>query len=58
MTADAFATAFMVMGMEKAKEFLVNNGKDMQVFFIYDENGKWKTYSSESLKNSIQEIAK
>ena len=58
MTADAFATAFMVMGMEKAKEFLMNNAKDMQVFFIYDENGKWKTYASETLKTSIQEIAK
>ena len=58
MTADAFATAFMVMGMEKAKEFLLNNGKDMQVFFIYDENGKWKTYASENLKNSIQDVIK
>ena len=57
MTADAYATAFMVMGLEQSKKFLTEN-KDLklEVFFIYDNNGNWKTYSSESLKNHIKEL--
>lgn len=47
MTADAYATSFMVMGLEKAKQFLTAN-KDMglEVFFIYDDNGVFKNYST------------
>lgn len=56
-TADAYATAFMVMGVEKAKKFLDQHKElQLQVFFIYDENGSWKTYSSETLKPSIEEL--
>lgn len=56
MTADAYATAFMVMGMEKAKQFLSENKEpDLEVFFIYDENGAWKTYTSETLKEWVEE---
>jgi len=36
MTADAFATAFMVMGLEKSKEFLEKN-RDIEVYFISDD---------------------
>lgn len=39
MTADAFATAFMVMGLEDSKEFLENR-TDMQAFFIFSAEGK------------------
>ena len=55
MTADAYATAFMVMGLERSKQFLDEN-KDLklEVFFIYDENNTWKTYTSESLKNKLK----
>ncbi len=55
MTADAYATSFMVMGLERSKQFLEEN-KDLnlEVFFIYDENNIWKTYTSESLKNRIK----
>src|SRR5688572_23497401 len=57
MTADAYATAFMVMGMEKAINFLPEHKElQLEVFFIYDENGVWKTYISESLKDLIEEI--
>ncbi|CAN5708146.1 FAD:protein FMN transferase [soil metagenome] len=57
MTADAYATAFMVMGVGKAKEFLASHRElTLDVFFIYDNNGVWETYSSEGLKNSIEEI--
>jgi len=47
MTADAYATAFIVMGVAKAKEFLKKN-KDLklEVYLIYDENGIFRTYSS------------
>lgn len=34
MTADAYATAFMVMGVEKSKEYLKNH-KDLEVYLIY-----------------------
>lgn len=41
--ADAYATAFMVMGVEKALSFL-NNRKDMEAFFIYaNEKGEIQT---------------
>ena len=56
-TADAYATAFMVMGLEKAKQFLAAHPElQLEVFFIYDENNVWKTYSSETLKERIEEI--
>jgi thiamine biosynthesis lipoprotein len=56
MTADAYATAFMVMGLEKSKQFLSEN-KDLnlEVYFIYDENGEWKTYSSKNFDKN-QEV--
>ena len=47
MTADAFATAFMVMGLDKAKQFLADNKNlGLEVLFIYDENGLSKTFMS------------
>jgi len=50
MTADGFATAFMVMGLDRAREF-VEKRDDLQAFFIYsigpDEYG---TYTSPGLK--------
>ena len=47
MTADAYATAFIVMGLSKTKQFLEKN-KDLklEVYLIYDENGVLKMYSS------------
>jgi FAD:protein FMN transferase len=57
MTADAYATAFMVMGLEKSKQLLSEYKElNLEVFFIYDENGVWKTYTSETLKEWIEEI--
>ena len=48
MTADAYATAFMVMGLEQSKEFLAKHKElNLEVFFIYDENGVSKSYTSE-----------
>lgn len=57
MSADAYATAFMIMGLDRAKEFLQKN-KDLNldVFFVYEEKGKWKTYQSEGLRNEIRNV--
>lgn len=57
ITADAYATAFMVMGLKKSIHFLENN-KDLKLeaYFIYDDNGNWKTYLSESLKKHLTEL--
>jgi FAD:protein FMN transferase len=50
MTADAFATAFMVMGLEKTREF-ISTRSDLQVFLIYDIDGsQYGTFTSEGLK--------
>ena len=52
--ADAYATAFMVMGMEKAKKVLEKN-PDLMVYFIYDKNGQLDVWYSPSLKDKIQQ---
>lgn len=44
--ADAFATAFMVLGMEKAKKVLQEQSQ-LDAYFIYsDEKGNYQTWSS------------
>jgi thiamine biosynthesis lipoprotein len=56
ITADAYATAFMVMGLKKSKQFLLENKElNLQVHFIYNQNGTWETYTSETLKEWIEE---
>lgn len=53
--ADAFATAFMVLGLEKAQEVLRHNN-ELMAFFIYaDENGEMKEWYTESMKALIAE---
>ena len=54
-TADAYATAFMVMGIEKAKALLKRHPELMAYFIYSDKEGKSKTWSSESLKGKIVE---
>jgi FAD:protein FMN transferase len=51
ITADAYATSFMVMGLERSKQFLTDH-KDLnlEVFFIYDQNGIWKTFASQNFE--------
>jgi thiamine biosynthesis lipoprotein len=50
MTADAFATAFMVSGLEKSIG-IANSQEGLEVYFIYaDENGDYKSYASEGIK--------
>ncbi len=49
---DAYATSFMVMGIEKAKKVLERN-PDLMAYFIYDDNGKNKVWYSPSMKDKI-----
>ena len=58
MTADAFATAFMVLGLIKVLEVLAKR-KDLQVYFIYsDEQGDLKTYMSDGVKKMMRQEEK
>lgn len=51
MTADALATAFMVMGLEEASAF-ANAHPAIDAYFIYsDENGKFQTFFTDGMKS-------
>jgi thiamine biosynthesis lipoprotein len=53
-TADGYATAFMVMGFDKAREF-VENEPDMEAFFIISgEAGAYQTYATKGLEEIIE----
>jgi thiamine biosynthesis lipoprotein len=53
--ADAYATAFMVMGYEKARTFVENN-KNLEAFFIYyDSTDNYKTYATPGFRQLIEE---
>jgi len=53
-TADAWATAFMVMGLEKARNFL-DDRDDLEAFFIYSgEDGSLNTYATEGMKKLLR----
>ena len=51
--ADAFATAFMVLGLEQARQILKSQPQ-LEAYFIYsDEQGKYKTWCTEGLDKLI-----
>ena len=53
MTADALATAFMVMGLEEAEAFCKAD-TTIDAYFIYSgENGEFKTFYTEGMKKYI-----
>ncbi len=53
--ADAYATAFMVMGFEKARNF-VEHDSTLEAFFIYsDSTGRNKTYGTKGFNKLILE---
>lgn len=55
MTADAYATACMVMGLEKSKA-LLNKNENLEGYFVYsDESGNIKTHMTRGIKNFISE---
>ncbi len=53
-TADAYATSFMVLGLEKAKKILDRHPELMAYFIYADKNGKNAVWFSPSLKDKIQ----
>lgn len=56
MTADAYATAFMVMGLERAYE-LVTTLPDIEAYFVYnDENGQYQVKSTPGIDQWIEEV--
>lgn len=55
-TADAYATAFMVMGLEKAQKLLERHPELMAYFIYSDKDGKNKTWCSEKLKKKVAEL--
>lgn len=53
MTADAYATAFMVMGLSKAKEIVLADN-NLEAYLIFsDENGEMATWASPGMEDKI-----
>lgn len=56
MTADAWATAFMVMGLEESIR-MVEKQPELDAFFIYSSpDGQFKTWASDGFKSVIVHI--
>ena len=52
-TADAYATAFMVLGLEESKKVL-DAHPEIQAYFIYaDEKGENKTYMTPGVETLV-----
>lgn len=52
MKADAYATAFMVLGLEVAQE-IVNHNSTLEACFIYEQDGIMKTWISQGFEKLI-----
>lgn len=58
MEADAYATAFMVMGYEQTRSFLTDHPNlNLEVYLIYSQKDGMKTYISEGLKKLVRELS-
>ena len=54
-TADAYATSFMVLGLDKAKSIL-DNHPELMAYFIYSDNkGRNAVWFSPSMKGKVIE---
>lgn len=54
MEADAYATAFMVLGLKKAQQ-VIQKHSELEGCFIYQEQGALKTWMSDGMKKMIIE---
>jgi len=55
MTADAYATALMVMGLDEAKDFLPRH-KELEAYLVFsDDKGNYVTYITPGLKSYLHE---
>ena len=53
MLADAYATAFMVMGIRKSKQFAKLH-PELEIYLVYTgKDGSWQTYISSDMKKRI-----
>lgn len=53
MTADAYATAFMVMGLEEARQLLEKH-KEINAYFIYTgPDGKYQSFYTDGMKQYL-----
>gem|GEM_PF-2897154 len=58
ITADAWDSAFVVLGLERSKE-LLKNLPDIEVYFIYhNAEGKYEVFYSGGMKKMIVEQEK
>ena len=55
MTADAYATAFMVIGLAKLKNILAND-TTLNAYIIYDDQGTLKTFTTPGIEEAIQNL--
>ncbi|MEE4196868.1 MAG: FAD:protein FMN transferase [Bacteroidales bacterium] len=56
MTADAYATAFMVMGLEKAYELALKL-QDVEAYFVYnDTSGLFQVKATPGMEEQIEEV--
>ena len=54
MTADAYATACMVMGLKRAKEF-IENQRGVDAYFIFgDEFGNIQVWHTDGMKKYME----
>ena len=53
--ADAYATSFMVMGIDKARKVLERNSRLMAYFIYSDAKGNYKVWCSPSMKSKLVE---
>ena len=53
MLADAYATAFMVMGVKQTKQFVAQHA-DIEIYLVYiGKDGDWKTYISKKMSERL-----
>ncbi len=53
--ADAFATAFMVMGVDETKRFIEDNPQlDLELFLIYGSENDYQTFASSGFEKSLK----
>ena len=53
MLADAYATAFMVMGIRESKQF-VKSHPEVEMYLVYTGgDGSWKTFITSAMKKRI-----
>jgi thiamine biosynthesis lipoprotein len=55
ITADAFATSCMVLGLERAKEFIMAQPQTDAYFIYGDEQGNYQVWFTKTLRKYIQE---